>query len=315
MKQKILIFCLVIFFLVVISPQTIAGSKTSITFAFKTDKPPLIDGVINEECWERALETGSFVCAGDTEKTADPQTSFKVIYDKEKIYFGIHAEEPDTSKLILKETARDGWSDGDSLEIFLDTNYDRLTYYQFAANLLGNQFDGYRKDKGKWNTDWDVAVKIDKESWSMEIGIKFSDLGISTPEKGAVWGLNVCRNTRGDLQYSSEWAEVGGSFHSPGKFNSLVFGSYTDWWNKESADFEKKSREFHRILSTFNPREEKLEQELAGIDDLRKGLSWEEKDSLSEGIGDFLVLYGQVQTLKEKYQEIEKKINLINDWR
>jgi len=196
-------------------------------------------------------------------------------------------------------------------ELFLDTNHDGHTYYQLAANLLGNRYDGYMKDK-KWNADWQVAVKIDKHSWTMEIGIPFKSLGISMPEKGSAWGLNVCRNRAGGPQNSSSWAAVGGNFHNPGKFNTLIFGNALDWWEREVGNLKKESLKLHRTLSKFKPREKRLEQELKTADQLRQKLSSEKKTLLSGKIAGFLPLYSRMQSLKEKYQNIAEEAEIVS---
>ncbi len=310
-QRKTIIFSLLIFS-GIICTKAVAEDRYPLSFALETEKPVVIDGVLNEEGWRKAPKVGSFVKIYDNTKEAQPQTFFRVVYDKERLYFGIRAEEPDTSRLILKETTRDMFPGGvSSMEIFLDANSDADTYYQLAANLLGNRYDGYMDDK-KWNTDWQVAVKIDKNSWTMEIGILFKDLGVSMPKKGSAWGLNVTRNREGGQSGSSSWAEVGGNFHNPGKFNTLIFGNPLDWWEKEVTDCKKESLRLHQTLNKFEPREETLEQKLKAVDQLMQELSLQRKNLSSGNIADFFPLYSRMQRLKEKYQGIAKEVEVVS---
>jgi len=308
--RRIAVFSLLMLSLFICRVTT-AEERSPLAFAREVSEAPVIDGILNEQCWQEAPEADSFVTIYDNSKLADPRTWFKVVYDRERLYFGIRGEEPDTSKLILEKAGRDVWPKGDSLEIFLDTRRDRSTYFQFAAGLSGGRYDGYMQDK-TWNAEWDAAARIGKDAWSMEIVIKFSSLGVSMPPKGSTWGLNICRNRRGEQRYSSSWAAVGSHFHNPGKFNDLVFGSARDWWVRESAGLKDESEELHEILGRFDPKEEGLEQRLASADRLREELSSQLDQILPMKIADFLPLYYRMQSLKRRYQEITEEIEVVS---
>ena len=57
--------------------------------AVKTDQPPTIDGVLNDACWQDALQAIVFTDER-TEKPAKTQSVGRVVYTDTAIYVGLH---------------------------------------------------------------------------------------------------------------------------------------------------------------------------------------------------------------------------------
>jgi len=102
-----------------------------------TDAPPALDGALDDACWQSATVLGSFVKL-DASQLASPGTEARVCWDAANLYVGVRCEEPNMKALKMQMTARDDavWRD-DCVELFLDTNLDRTSYYHFAINALG----------------------------------------------------------------------------------------------------------------------------------------------------------------------------------
>ena len=126
-------------------------------------------------------------------------------------------------KLTTKVTGEDVhvFSD-DSVELFLDTNYDRKTYYQIAAGVAGGTYDGKLVDSA-WDSGMEVHVGKEKTFWTAEIRIPFSAFGASAPKDGTLWGVNFCRNRPRDKVQNQSWSLLFNTYHSPNMFGTMVF--------------------------------------------------------------------------------------------
>lgn len=286
-----------------------AEERSPVAFAHKTDKPVVIDGVLDEECWRQALKTGYFLEIYDNTKPSQPQTYFQVVYDDEKLYFGITGEEPDISRLVKKSYPRDAWPSGSSFEIFLDMNNDRETYYQFAANPAGSIYDARRND-ASWDGRWEVAVNVGSDRWTIEAAVPFADFGTGVPPAGDIWGLNICRNREGELKYSSTWAPVGGDFHNPGKFNTLVFGSFKDWLEKETRNYQKSRNEFLLFLNSIQPGDERLEAKARKSDQAMEMISRRRMPADAK-INDIIPVYHEVISVKVLCHDLSDEIKVM----
>ncbi len=287
--------------------------SSPVVFASKIKQPVIIDGVLDEPFWKNALKIGNFLDIYDNSKLASPQTYFQVVYDEENVYFGITGMEPNIPEVIKEPFPRDSWPRGTSIEIFLDTNSDRATYYQFATNLGGGIFDSYNKDT-KWNGNWKIATKVYSDRWTIEIAAPFSNFNIERVDTGMRWGLNICRNREGGLQYSSSWAPVGGDFHNPGKFNALIFGDFDDWMEAENVNYRKFRQEILSYLRQQKQKERKIEAKLRRMDVLMKkaqGIKIKDKRDIRQ----ILPVYTRMQTVQVLSRDIKdemKAIKLLN---
>ena len=68
---------------------------TPVVFTAKTEKPVIVDGVLDEPCWSKTLKINHFLNIYDNSRPASPQTSFQVVYDEQYIYFAITGQEPE----------------------------------------------------------------------------------------------------------------------------------------------------------------------------------------------------------------------------
>jgi len=194
----------------------------------------VIDGKIDEKAWDKApLQTGFETLLGTGERKPIPpekQTSFRVLYDDENLYFGIRCNEPNPSKLVV-EAARvhDAamWAD-DDVELFFDPVGDRDQYYQLTVNSEGTQVDLYMIEGGNtgkagWSSEWKTATFIGKDFWSVEIAIPFA-LFHNRPSKmwadRWVFSMSRTRSVTPDNYYSQ---------YSPGYgYNNIKNYGYLD---------------------------------------------------------------------------------------
>lgn len=147
--------------------------------SFYAEKPPVIDGLLNDEVWAQAKQVTGF-------KTFVPDFAedmkFKTVaywsHDEDNLYFAFKCyDEPNMIKTSV--AARDKIQDDDWVCINLDSFNDRQTLYGFYINPSGIQMDsrfaGGRDDTGI-DMIWYSAGTIDEEGYTVEIKIPFKSI-------------------------------------------------------------------------------------------------------------------------------------------
>ena len=120
-------------------------------------------------------------------------------------------------------TEHDGpvWKD-DDVEIFLAPGIDELSekypYYQFIVNPIGTQWEAYNKNVD-YNGNWVAATQKEKDYWSVEIKIPFSELNNSNAKS---WRFNIARGEKPNGEWSS-WAPLKKILDQPALFGVLYF--------------------------------------------------------------------------------------------
>lgn len=183
----------------------------------RVDGPPAIDGVLDDEAWQRATRI-DFV--GLTGEPAEPGTDGLLAWDDEHLYLAFSCGEPDTATMRYLATERDGrtqpyiWDD-DSIEVFINPYpvQDRM-YYQFIVNARGtvwDQFAGseeFGRDGYLWNSRFEATARVGEAEWVVEMSIPFDDLGVECRE-GTTLSVNFYRNRvtpAGDAMEYSCWS-------------------------------------------------------------------------------------------------------------
>jgi hypothetical protein len=177
--------------------------------------------------WSQAVEVSGFTFSGKG-LLASEQMVMRLLYDRENLYLGVKCNESKMNGLVAAVRFHDGnvWND-DCIELFLDPTHDHETYYQFAVNSLGAQYDARGFDR-MWNCQWQAAASLGQDAWYVEVAIPFAAFGLSTPAPDSLWGFNLNRerNAGGSLELYN-WADVQANFHNPGLFGHLWF---VDQW-------------------------------------------------------------------------------------
>ncbi|MFA5858037.1 MAG: sugar-binding protein [Elusimicrobiota bacterium] len=203
--------------------------KPSVT-VWQTKSAPKIDGVINDTCWQEVQPiTGFCTISGTT--TAEVQTTAKLCYDDNNLYFAIVCEDPMASTAVAKAKIQD--YDGsvyndDSIEIFVSSNPDTSVYYHFVVNILNTKYDAKHSGKSDvpaWNADWQSEIRVNDTGWTIEICLPFTGLGILPPVPDNVWALNIARSRYAkEVAELSEWSPTYEGFHNPQHFGVVKFG-------------------------------------------------------------------------------------------
>jgi len=183
-------------------------------FAPKAAQAPRLDGVLDDACWKSAPLITDFGRIHRGEGDIRKQTFAQMVYDDKAIYVAFRCLEPEMENLKIL-TGRDArvWA-GDSVEIYLQPEPERLTRYQLAANLAGSKWDAWITGKARydkpdvfWGRDavWSAAGRKGENEWTLEVRLPYSDFGI---RPGNIFRFNLVRLTWTAGKEFSAWANA-----------------------------------------------------------------------------------------------------------
>ena len=174
--------------------------------AVRITKPPVIDGLVDEDEWAEAAVVANFTQyeprRGDP---SDVRTEVLLLHDEGRLYVAFRAwdAEPITAQLTQRDA--DLFRD-DAVAVVIDTTFDRRSGYYFVTNALGTQADGRIADDGRsadssWDAPWQSAARRTDDGWSAELSIPLSSIRYAAGEK-RTWGINFGRSRRRTLELS-----------------------------------------------------------------------------------------------------------------
>jgi len=165
---------------------------------YKTVDKIAIDGVLNEESWQKAASTGDFSIWDG--KTKSPlATSAKMVWDSENLYIAFECEDPDLySTLKNKDEAL---YTQDVVEVFvMEQSLGASDFVEYEVSILGTLFDCYLRVPYvgflEWSSPFKAATKFtgtlndpkDKDTgYTVEMAIPFSDFSLRKPWNKADW--------------------------------------------------------------------------------------------------------------------------------
>jgi len=178
------------------------------TKAIFTDTPPIIDGSVTEDVWQKASIVNELIQREPVEGSpVSEKTEFYFLYDHNNIYIGIRCFD-DPKDITAKELARDvSLGEDDRVQIILDTYLDGRSGYWFQIGPRGSIGDALVNENGRdfnksWDGLWDGKASITENGWEGELIIPFKTLGF---KKGnSTWGMKLIRHIKRKSE-SSYW--------------------------------------------------------------------------------------------------------------
>src|ERR1051326_1342741 len=172
---------------------TLPPEKVNPVHLPKFEKPPVIDGKLDDEVWKDAAVLKDFyqVQPGDNIAPSKP-TEVMLGHDAKFIYIAFHCyDEPE--KVRANIAKRDNIFNDDYVGILFDTFNDSRKAYEFDFNPLGIQADG------SW-TDWqgedfnpDIVMEskglLTSDGWTVGAAIPFKSLRY-VAGKDKLWGAH-----------------------------------------------------------------------------------------------------------------------------
>jgi hypothetical protein len=176
----------------------------------RTDKPPSIDGKVDEPQWQKAwLESNLTQNFPDEGKPPTERTELRVLYDDNAIYIAIRCFDRSPDKIVARLTRRDREIDADKVSVDISSRNDKKTSYTFQVNAAGVQVDGTRFNDTEYSTDWDgrwySEVTRDAQGWNAELKIPLVTLRYAGDVTS--FGFQV-RRTIGRTGEIDEWSYI-----------------------------------------------------------------------------------------------------------
>jgi len=105
--------------------------------AVRVDRPPVLDGKLDDTVWQRAKPSDTFTQKlPDAGKAPTHATRVRIVYDDMAIYVGVDCEQKGTP-VVARLTRRDRWIEADVVAIIFDTRDDGKSGIEFAVNAAG----------------------------------------------------------------------------------------------------------------------------------------------------------------------------------
>ncbi|MEZ4996130.1 MAG: DUF5916 domain-containing protein [Bacteroidales bacterium] len=165
--------------------------------ASRTDKPPVINGALDDKSWTAGSWGGDFMQFEPYEGVAPKQkTEFKVLYDDDNIYVALKMWDTAADSIVARMTRRDD-TDGDQVVVAFDSYFDQRTAFGFGVSAAGVKGDLIWTDDGM-NEDetfdpiWYVKTGIYDWGWVAEMKIPLTQLRFASKEE-QIWGFEVIR--------------------------------------------------------------------------------------------------------------------------
>ena len=163
----------------------------------KTSLPPVLDGFVNDSCWQSAALIDKFLQREPDENAPmTEKTEVFILYDANYIYFGLKCYQ-DPGSIAAKEMQRGASLPyDDRVHIILDTYHDGRNAYVFEVNPLGALGDILISNSGRvqnrsWEGLFEGKAKITEEGWEAELAIPFKTLSFDA--NNDKWGLFMNR--------------------------------------------------------------------------------------------------------------------------
>lgn len=173
------------------------------------DKAPNIDGVIDDECWNKCTRMTGFKVRSDDREPA-LQTEVMICTDEDNLYIAFICHDPQPSLIrALQQQRNSSLGSDDYVGAVIDTLHDHQTHYHFEVNARGVQNESIPAGGTSnitWRGDWRAAAKIGDNSWCVEMAIPYHSLRY--PAKADTFGITFRRYVP-RLDEETQWPDIG----------------------------------------------------------------------------------------------------------
>jgi uncharacterized protein DUF5916/cellulose/xylan binding protein with CBM9 domain len=177
----------------------------------KIEKPPVIDGKLDDEIWKSAVVLKDFYQTqpGDNIAPSHPTEAF-LAYDSKTLYIAFRAtDEP--ARVRATVAKRDQVFDDDTVQVVLDTFNDKRKAYILAFNPLGIQADGILTEGQGDDYSVDIVMEskgvLTEQGYTVEVAIPFKSLRYEAG-KDKLWGIHLTRRIRRLDNENNSWMPI-----------------------------------------------------------------------------------------------------------
>ena len=224
MLKKLLLPLLAIVFSIPISAQNNKKRKTINTT--RVTNAPKIDGILDDEAWEKAELCNDFMIfkpENGAPVPAEYQTVVKVVYDDEAIYISAQMNDPDPAGIPKEFAVRDNFSQADFFLVTINPNDDGQNPFEFIVQSTGNQADSKVSNGNEdfnWSAVWESDVSTDDKGWNVEMKIPYRALRFANRPIQS-WGFNFHRRLE-KLNSQHTWTHIDNSVGRWTQYDGLI---------------------------------------------------------------------------------------------
>jgi hypothetical protein len=175
------------------------------------EKPPTIDGRLDETDWQRAAVLKNFYQTqpGDNTSPTHPTELF-LGYDARTLYLAFYAHD-EPGKVRATVAKRDSVLEDDNVRIILDTFNDQRRAYLLVFNPLGVQQDGILTEERGEDFSVDLVMEskgtVREDGYVVEVAIPFKSLRYEAG-KDKLWGIHVFRSIKHLNNEQNSWMPI-----------------------------------------------------------------------------------------------------------
>lgn len=202
-------------------------AQQEINVKYEKNNDFIIDGVLDEVMWQKAIPTTNFTEYFPTDtRQAEYQTEMKMLYNEEYLYVAVKAYSPGKNYKTPSYERDYSISGADIINLMFDSYSDRTNAFLFGINPFGVLREGIIYGGGvsgdldlNWNVKWLGESKIYDGYFISEIRIPMS--AFKFKEGVTKWKFSTMRS---DTQSNtkSSWSKV------PQNLNQLNLGYFGD---------------------------------------------------------------------------------------
>ena len=190
------------------------------------------DGRLDDPAWQQAAPVVLEYQSHDGTPRPELSTEVRALWSGSWLYLGYECPFTRLTTFEPKQaTERLGLWDKDVVEAFIGPDPAKpQRYTEFEWAPTGEQLDltlDLPQRDFAWSSGMESAVTIDEAAklWRVEVRIPLKSLSATLPQPGARWHLNLFRHDAASKTGLAFHPTLQGSFHAPGRFGWLVFGS------------------------------------------------------------------------------------------
>ncbi|HEY0080295.1 MAG TPA: DUF5916 domain-containing protein [Pyrinomonadaceae bacterium] len=175
------------------------------------DKPPVIDGKLDDEVWKQAATFKDFyqIRPGDNIAPSQPTVAY-IGYDAKFLYLGFHAHD-EQGKVRATIAKRDNIFEDDWIGVILDTYNDKRKGYELFFNPLGVQADGIMTEGAGEDFNVDIVMEskgsVVETGYIVEVAVPFKSLRYEAG-KDKLWGLHILRVIKRFNNEQDSWMPI-----------------------------------------------------------------------------------------------------------
>jgi len=246
-------FWLVFIFSLTLAAQTNGPNQPQPLQPVRTDKAPVLDGVLDDAAWQAGpLVDGNWVTYDPLfGKTLPQQTKVYLAYDGDNLYFAFYCYDNEAGKIKTSITRRDNLWNDDWVGLSLDAVGNKQSGYDLFINPSGMQGDIYRTANGQDQTTdwvWYSAGKVVDDGYIVEVRVPLKNIRSASGNQVAMGVLFWRRISRlglsgawpqlppGEGVFNSAARMVFAKLNSPLKLEALPSFTTGSIWDRESPE-------------------------------------------------------------------------------